>query len=235
MNIDIKQLIPEFLLDSKRMQEFLDVLNSEIEESLQKIKAQDNLLEVDVIGDYLNLLMQNFHMVYEYFIDLETNKFLLKQSKDFYNIKSSLLFFDNFLKLIGSIFLWVDLGKSIIVLSQQQKLSEGFIQDATYYRDGVLHVTASAGDITKLQLLLEKYIAAGIYVWFDLVIRTVFSKVEIMTNSEEFLIHADLDTVELREFLSSTFYEASINGGVNIHSLGLSRYPYIVLSNNFVI
>lgn len=233
--IDVKQLLPEFYLESVRVKDFVDVVNEVVNEIYLSIEDTNKLIEVDTVGEFLLLLMKNLGFKHGTVFSEDYNKFIIKNIKSLYSIKSSNLFIDNFIKLLHSVCVYTDLGKKVVALSYQQRLSEGFLQDATYYRDGSIEVSMSGEQASLLKRMFEEYVTAGVYVWYYVISNLdLFRSKMYCSNMLSGLGHDCEDRVKVILNLQQVHYMFS-NTKVRASGVVGTRYPSAIMSNNFIV
>ncbi len=168
MKVDLSLLVPDWLLQYDRWREFLRVLEESINEVVKNVDDIRELYNVEKAKEFIVNLANNFGFGQIVSRSLEENAMLLDFQRGFIETKSSEEFFKRLLQLFGTTYVMRDLSKEILILSQQGRLSESYLQDGRVYRDGSIEVTVTASLFSLLKEL-ERFVSAGVYVWYYVV------------------------------------------------------------------
>jgi hypothetical protein len=169
MQVKLDLLVPSWVLQYDSWKQFLQVL----EENLNEIGyGIDQLVKVyDVLEEnqFIKELADNFAFGQFLSVGTTENAIVLDNVRGFIELQGSREFFDRILQLFGGAVSVKDLSEEIMILSSGRRLSEHHLEDARYYRDASIEVTVSVADFFKLWELFNKFLPAGCYVWFDVV------------------------------------------------------------------
>jgi hypothetical protein len=167
MKLDM--MIPQWLLEEERWVEFLEALESVVSDIESNIGDLKKLYDAYECGEFLERVADQFSFGLIYQTTDEVNRLLLDIAKGFIRHKGSLEFFQRLLELLGYTYAFRDLSKDVLMPSYQGILSRSYLEDASYYRDGSVEVTAP---VSMWYLVQEqsRFISAGVYVWYSIII-----------------------------------------------------------------
>lgn len=168
MKVNLKLLVPDWLLQYDTWREFLEVLEESVNEVVQDADDIRDLYDLEKAKDFIYFLARNFGFGEVVNVGLDVNKVILDNVVGFVKAKSSKVFFEKLYELVGVTFAMRDLSKETIKLSAQKELSGGYLQDGKYYRDGSVEVMVPV-DISALVKELERFISAGVFVWYFII------------------------------------------------------------------
>jgi hypothetical protein len=166
MKLDM--MIPQWLLEEERWVEFLEALESVASDIESNIGDLKKLYDAYECGEFLEKVADQFSFGLVYRASDEVNRLLLDVAKGFISHKGSLEFFQRLFELLGYTYSFRDLSKDVLILSYQGTLSGSYLEDASYYRDGSVEVTAPVS-IWYLVQELSRFISAGVYVWYSII------------------------------------------------------------------
>jgi len=166
MKLDM--MIPQWLLEEERWVEFLEALESVVSDIESNIGDLKKLYDAYECGEFLEKVTDQFSFGLIYRTSDEINRLLLDIAKGFIRYKGSLEFFQRLFELLGYTYALRDLSKDVLMLSYQGTLSGSYLEDASYYRDGSVEVTAPIS-IWYLVQELSRFISAGVYVWYSII------------------------------------------------------------------
>ena len=166
MKLDM--MIPQWLLEEDRWVEFLEALESVVSDIESNIGDLKKLYDAYECGEFLEKVANQFSFGLIYRTSDEVNRLLLGIAKGFIRHKGSLEFFQRLFELLGYTYALRDLSKDVLMPSYQGTLSGSYLEDASYYRDGSVEVTAPAS-IWHLMQEMSRFISAGVYVWYSII------------------------------------------------------------------
>jgi len=189
MKVDLKLLVPDWVLQYQEWREFLEVLEESVNEVVQGVDDLRELYRLEKVKEFLEALAKNFGFGLIDYVGALENIQVLDFQKGFVGRKGSEEFFKRLCDLLYVTRIVRDLSKEIVVLSGNRELSGSVIQDGRYYRDGSVEVTCSVSQFTLIKEL-EKFVHAGVMVWY-----MVISGVQMLEREVEiakFLVSEDM-------------------------------------------
>jgi hypothetical protein len=226
MKVKLELLVPSWVLEYDTWKQFLEVL----EESLSEIGyGVDQLVRVYDVSDenqFIKELANSFAFGHFLSVGKTENVLVLDNARGFIELQGSKEFFDRILQLFGGAVSVRDLSEEIMVLSSGRRLSEHRLEDGRYYRDASVEVTVSVADFFKLWELFNRFLPAGCYVWFDVVMGDLgYMRMDVKSYWPD-------GTGFARGFRKSVRLR-SVLGDSYVRSFrGQSRF-YVVLGNGF--
>ena len=169
MQIKLELLVPDWVLQYDTWKQFLEVLEEHLNEIGYGIDQLVKVYDVSEGNEFIAELADNFAFGPFLSVGVTENVLVLDNARGFIELQGSKEFFDRILQLFGRAVSVRDLSEEIMILSSGRKLSVHYLEDGRYYRDASIEVTVSVADFFKLWELFNRFLPAGCYVWFDVV------------------------------------------------------------------
>jgi hypothetical protein len=169
MQVRLELLVPNWVLQYDTWKQFLEVLEENLNEIGYGIDQLVKVYDVSEENQFIKELADNFAFGYFLSVGTTENVLVLDNARGFIELQGSKEFFSRILQLFGGAVAVRDLSEEIMILSSGRKLSVHHLEDRRYYRDASVEVTVSIADFFKLWELFNKFLPAGCYVWFDVV------------------------------------------------------------------
>jgi hypothetical protein len=170
MQVKLELLVPSWVLQYDTWKQFLEVLEENLNEIGYSIDQLVKVYEVSEENWFIRELADNFAFGSFLSVGTTENVLVLDNARGFIELQGSKEFFDRILQLFGGAVSVRDLSEEIMILSSGRKLSVHHLEDGRYYRDASIEVTVSVADFFKLWELFNRFLPAGCFVWFDVVI-----------------------------------------------------------------
>jgi hypothetical protein len=176
MKLDV--MIPQWLLEEDRWVELLEALEGVVSDIESNIEDLKKLYDAYECGEFLEEVSDQFSFGLTYRTTDEINRLLLDVARGFIYLKGSLEFFQRLFGLLGYAYAFRDLSKDVLMLSYQGTLSGSYLEDASYYRDGSVEVTAPMS-IWHLIEELSRFVSAGVYIWYSIIVGARYLREEV--------------------------------------------------------
>ena len=169
MQIKLELLVPSWVLQYDTWKQFLEVLEENLNEIGYGVDQLVKVYDVSEENQFIKELADNFAFGQFLSVGTTENVLVLDNVRGFIELQGSKEFFSRILQLFGGALSIRDLSEEIVILSSGRKLSVHHLEDGRYYRDASIEVTVSVADFFKLWELFSRFLPAGCYVWFDVV------------------------------------------------------------------
>ena len=169
MQIKLELLVPSWVLQYDTWKQFLEVLEENLNEIGYGVDQLVKVYDVSEENQFIKELANNFAFGHFLSVGTTENVLVLDNVRGFIELQGSKEFFSRILQLFGGALSIRDLSEEIVILSSGRKLSVHHLEDGRYYRDASIEVTVSVADFFKLWELFSRFLPAGCYVWFDVV------------------------------------------------------------------
>jgi len=169
VKVDLKLLVPDWVLQYKEWNEFLEVLEEAVNEVVGEIEDLRQLYSLDKAAEFIEALANNFGFGLIGCVGFIENLQLLDFQRGFVEKKGSRNFFEKLWELFQVVGLIRDLSQNIMVLSGGRELSGSMLQDGKYYRDGSVEITCSPSHFWLVKEL-ERFVHVGVMVWYNIII-----------------------------------------------------------------
>jgi len=239
MQVDLTLLVPSWVLQYDTWREFLQVIEQSVNRIASSVDDLRDLYDIEKAKEFIVLLARNFGFKELVYQDVEKNVQLFDNQVGFIKWKGSEEFFKWLLQLFEITVVFRNLSEEVFIWSGGRGWDKSVIEDAKYYRDGSMEVTIPVSQFWAVKEL-ERFISAGVYVWYMLILGLQMLEVESgisnalsgegfswegVVNSEifvEFDIRMSLEKVAESEFFakSSSWYMVAVPFR-NVAPLGL--------------
>jgi hypothetical protein len=169
VRVKLELLVPSWVLQYDEWKQFLEVLEENLNEIEYGIDQLVEIYDVSEESQFIKELADNF--AFGCFLSVGTieNVLVLDNARGFIEFQGSKEFFDRILQLFGGAVSVRDLSGEIMILSSGRQLSVHRLEDGRYYRDASVEVSVPVADFFKLWELFNRFLPAGCYIWFEVV------------------------------------------------------------------
>jgi len=229
MKVDLTLLVPSWVLQYDTWKEFLQVIEQSVNEIASNVDDLRELYDLEKAKEFIVLLARNFGFRELSHEDIEKNVQLLDNHAGFIQWKGSEEFFKWLLQLFEITAVFRDLSEEVLIWSGGRAWDRHVIEDAKYYRDGSIEVTIPVAQFWRMKEL-ERFVSAGIYVWYYIITALQMLGVESRVSVAE--ANAGMSLVESMEGVLG--YMCMVNrcdvGGVELH-VGAEVDGYYMIMN----